>query len=360
MSTVKTGVVGAGYVGTASCPLAGEAVTGASIQVAAQAVLNDAAFLNAVLTDGLKTITCLDVMATTLHGNAGTVAGVFGTGATNGIGVKGQGAGTGDGVLGIGGATGDGITGNGGSTSGNGVYGIGGAVGAGVRGYGGSTSGAGVSGEGAAAGARGGDFLGGTSGDGCRGLGGATNGVGGRFTGGATAGFGVVCLGGSTNGTGGSFTGFGTGRGATFVAASASLAIEVGTGNMALNGSSPAVTADPGFNNYVSAAHVPKAWGNINLPLNVPALIDGVNVASVAPSGTNALTVTLVRPMANTTYAPVVSLAAGITGTNIVPLHSVTINSTTVFTVTFYSNSTTHANLTLINLAVFFTVMGRQ
>lgn len=65
MSTVKTGVVGAGYVGTASCPLAGEKVTGASIQVVAQSVLNDAAFLNAVLTDGTHNINVAEIDSVT-------------------------------------------------------------------------------------------------------------------------------------------------------------------------------------------------------------------------------------------------------------------------------------------------------
>ncbi len=63
MSTVKTGVVGAGYVGTATCPVATEPVTGLSIQVVAQAVLDDAAYTNAVLTDGLKSIYCYELDA---------------------------------------------------------------------------------------------------------------------------------------------------------------------------------------------------------------------------------------------------------------------------------------------------------
>jgi hypothetical protein len=63
MSTVLTGVEGAGYVGTATAPVAGEPVTAASVQVVAQAILDDAAYLNAVVSDGTHTINCNELDA---------------------------------------------------------------------------------------------------------------------------------------------------------------------------------------------------------------------------------------------------------------------------------------------------------
>lgn len=356
MTITLNGIDGGSYVPAVVAPITGENVNAENIQIVGQALANQTKHLDNVVTNGAYTITCLDVMATTLHGNAGTTAGVFGTGATNGAGVRGQGAGTGDGVQGTGGATGDGVTGAGGSTSGDGVYGTGGPVGAGVHGYGGSTSGPGVQGEGGASGQRGGDFLGGTSGDGVRGLGGGTNGVGGRFTGGATAGFGVVCLGGSTNGTAGAFTGFGTGRGLTATSASTSLAIEVGTGNMSLEGASPVKTADPGFDGYVCAANVCKAWGIITIATVTATLVEGYGIASVSVDATH-LTINLARAMATADYAPV-ALTSGAYVPEMLNLGTSQFKISLVNTPTGSAN--VQATMNAITTTVFVHVYGRQ
>lgn len=47
MSTLLTGVDGGAYVGTATAPSPGELVTASSVQIVAQAILDDAAFMNA-------------------------------------------------------------------------------------------------------------------------------------------------------------------------------------------------------------------------------------------------------------------------------------------------------------------------
>ena len=207
-------------------------------------------------------------------GGAGGAPGVIGTGTSNTAGVQGFGDGTAAGVVGTGGAS----------------------SGAGVTGTGGNANGAGVVGQGNG------------TGDGVVGVGGSSSGDGGQFTGGASNGVGVRATGQGT-GAGVVATGGGTGKGLTCASGSASVAaLDVGTGNAIFTGTATPNGTDPGFNDYLSGANVPKAWARIETDGAGNATVsDGYGVSTTIALTTNRITVTFLRAFASANYAPVVS-----------------------------------------------------
>ncbi len=74
-----------------------------------------------------------------------------------------------------------------------------------------------------------------------------------------------------------------------------------GAHGIALDGTAPTPTADPGANNIAIGALQCKAWGSLTLGSTV-AVNDGINLATVT-TGTVLCTVTFARPMANNNYS---------------------------------------------------------
>lgn len=311
-------------------PLATEDVDAGTVEIPFQALANRTKYAYDVVTDGLHVITCLDVEATTLHGNAGTVVGVFGAGAGNGGGVAGQGAGFGVGVNGTGGPTGIGVVGFGGSTSGVGVAGTGGSGSPGVRGTGGSGGAPGVDAIGVSN-APGITTLGNGPGAGIAATGGASgNGVTGQ--GGASAGTGVKAIGGAG--------GWG---------------LDVGTGNATFSATAPIKTADPGAH-ALSSANVCKAWGIITIATTTATLVEGYGIASVAVDSDD-LTINLSHAMATANYAPVASTS----GTYVPEILSLGASQFKIRLVeTPPGSANVQAIMNAITTTVFVHVYGRQ
>ena len=265
-TTTIIGVDPSSYVPDVPCPDPGEKVKSEQLKLVAQNLANQTKHLDNIVTDGTYTITCLDVQATSLHGNAGTVAGVVGAGASSGTGVKGTG-----------GPTGVGVTGQGGSTSGVGVVGTGGPGSAGMRGTGGSGGAVGV------------DAIGSSGAPGMTALG---NG----------AGAGVVGTGGASAGTG-----------VKAIAGTGGFALEVGAGNAVFTGTQPVKTADPGANNYACGTNIAKAWALLDIDSGTITTTDGYNAASFAFNSGNVV-ITFARAITNpvvhaTLNAPAISSA---------------------------------------------------
>jgi hypothetical protein len=317
MSVIINGTDPGSYVSPITTPSPGAPVVANDVQIVAQVIGNQTKHINNVVSDGAYTITCLDVQATTLHGNAGTVAGVSGTGAANGAGVAGQGAGAGPGVAGQAGLTGVGVVGQGGSTSGVGVIGTGGPGSAGVRGTGGSGGAVGV------------DAIG-------------TSGAHGMTSLGSSAGAGIVATGGASAGTG-----------VKAVGGAGGLGLEVSTGNAAFTGTQPVKTADPGANNYACGTNMAKAWALVDIDTGTITLTDGYNAASLAFNGNN-IRLTFARAITNPVVHATLNTAA---------ISSALIVSSTVVQINMYT--VTAGAIDSIDLSsgawiLGITVFGRQ
>lgn len=142
------GVDPGSYVPLVVAPDAGNKVLSADIKIVAQSITNQTKHLDNVVTDGTYAITCGSVVASSVTGSAGAVAGVTGTGA-----------GTGDGGVFTGASTGDGVKCVGGTAGGTaGRFTGGGTTGTGIIATGGSTNGSGIVATGIGASGRGGSF----------------------------------------------------------------------------------------------------------------------------------------------------------------------------------------------------------
>lgn len=254
-------------------PSPGELVGASSVGVPLQQAIN--------LLDTKANLTGADFTGAVTATNSTADPGIEATGGAGAAGVSAVG-GTGGapGVIGVGTTNAAGVTGTG-NGSGAGVTGTGGATGAGVTGTGGGTG---------------------------------TGGKGGAFTAGGTASNGVEATG-SGSGAGLVATGGATGKGIVCDSGSTVIpALDVGVGNQVFTASPPAKTADPGHDNYLSAANVPKAWARIQTDgtgagTAAADLLDGYNIASVtvAASPAGYVTVTFARAMASDDYAVMVS-----------------------------------------------------
>lgn len=204
----------------------------------------------------------------------------------------------------------------------NGITSTGVGTGSGVTGTGGS-SGVGVSGTG------------GSGAPGILGQGGAGS-HGGQFTGGSSGGLGVKAIGGADGG----------------------YALEVSTGNAVFTGAQPASGADPGADNYACPTNLVKAWGTFEITLGTPSMVDDYSVDSVAVDA-SVMTVTLARPMANSTYSVTLNARSAVA----LACPQIIVTGTSTFTVSFL-NSTTGAliapNGAGTSIAGTFHVCGRQ
>lgn len=244
---------------------------------------------------------------------AGPVAFTSSVTATNSLAVPG--------IEATGGAGEAGLSGIGGTGGAPGVVGVGTSNEPGVKGTGNGT-GAGVEGDGGLSSGPGGIFTGGTAngagvtaqgtgtGDGVVGAGGSSSGDGGTFTGGTTNGRGVVATGQGT-GAGVVATGGSAGKGITCAAGASNVAaLDVGQGNQIFTGTSTASGVDPGFNDYLCGANVPKAWARIQTDgAGNATLLDGYNVDTSITVSATRITLTFMRAFASANYAPVVSSA---------------------------------------------------
>lgn len=129
-----------------------------------------------------------------------------------------------------------------------------------------------------------------------------------------------------------------------------------GTRGIALTGTAPAATADPGANNLVIGALQCKAWLAARVGTSV-AILDGINIASLSLSmGNLQADVVFARPMANAFYS------IGIGVYDVVDYVSIIGKTANGFSFAIFDTSTFSAprNLSLGTRLADFQIIGRQ
>lgn len=163
----------------------------------------------------------------------------------------------------------------------------------------------------------------------------------------------------TTNTTALTATGNGTGYGAQINAGTSStataptIACLVGNGSVVLNGTSPNSGVDPGANNAIHGANIPKAHGTVSLTGGAPYSVqDGYNVTNVTLPFANIYRINFVRAFANNTYS--------ITFTPHAPGIGVSISTKNVAYCEFNVWDTTAPGTPVPNETVDFIAIGRQ
>lgn len=206
--------------------------------------------------------------------------------------------------------------------------------------------------------------IGNGTGRGITATGGTSNGTGGRFKGGTTNGIGLEAEGtgtgfgaqiqGGTNGGGLNVSaGGGNNHGIDAYSTGTGHAIRCQQGNIQLNGTEPAASADPG-QHVLSAAHYSKAWATVQLDGGGGyAIGDNINVASLTVTATY-VEVTWARAFANANYAPIIT--GEDTGTLFVVGAFQKGSQTTAKTRIRFRDAITNAYLDPSNEIFFFTI----
>jgi len=134
-------------------------------------------------------------------------------------------------------------------------------------------------------------------------------------------------------------------------------AIVVGQGTIVFTGTDPAATQDPGNDNAIFGALIPKVWGCLSIDGNGNVTtLDGCNVASVAISLNTICTITFARPFSSAIYAMVFTVEKA--GNYNAVCNGSKFAGSTQFNI--WSDNGTLQNLDINAFIVCFVAFGRQ